>query len=601
MCGIYLTNIPFKEIEIKNKLQKMKYRGPDHTGILKLDDINLGHLRLSILDLDTRSNQPFQHKHFTMVYNGEIYNFKDIRTKLEILGYSFKTTSDTEVLIKGYEAWGENVLSKLNGMFAFAIYDSQKKEIFCARDRLGVKPFYYYWNEGEFEICSQLKPLINSKSKISKKAVSIFLDYGYVPSPYSILESVFKLQPGKFLIISLNDKTRKIHEYWNLKQTKTLDISYEDAKKQVKELLKDAVKIRMQSDVPLGTFLSGGIDSALVTAMASQMSFEKIKTFTIGFEDPEFDESKVAEKFSSILDTDHTTTVCSIEDILKLIPELFEMFDEPFADNSALPSLLLNKITKQDLTVALSGDGGDESFLGYGHFDKLQKFKTISKIPYAIRKQMVKLPLNKILKKKKETYESVLLSKDSFEFSKNIFSRLDSIQLNKFNEWEIYYNEKFTKNSTQFLADYNIKLWLENDSNVKVDRASMANSVEVRSPFLDYRIIELARTLPINYRYQKDNKKRISKDILEEFIPRDVFELPKKGFSVPLEKWIRNDLRQDILLSLNDDFLSSVPNLNVKKFKSQLNNHMQNKNNYTFNIWKLYVLHGWMRSNKLNF
>lgn len=601
MCGIYLTNMPFKKEEVNVKLEKIKYRGPDYTGVLKKDNITLGHLRLAILDLDSRSNQPFHFKHLTIVFNGEIYNFIDVKKKLEKIGYSFSTTSDTEVLIKGYYAWKEKVLDEVNGIFAFAIYDINKQEVFCARDRLGVKPFYYYWKDGEFEICSQLQPIINSETKISTEAVSVYLDYGYVPSPLSIFKNVYKLQPGNYLVLDLKTKTKLIKEYWNLKKIQTLNISYDDAKIKLRELIKDAVKIRMQSDVPIGTFLSGGIDSALVTSIAAELSNEKIKTFTIGFNDPNFNESNTAEQFSSIIGTEHTTTICSINEVFELIPKLFEVYDEPFADSSALPSLLLNKVTKKHVTVALSGDGGDESFLGYVHFDLLQKFKIISIIPFFLRKLLTKSQLYKLLKIKKETFINLLLSKNTYEFTRNLFSWFDSLQQNEFVSWNSIYDKKFSKIPIQYLADYNIKLWLENDSNVKVDRASMAYSMEVRSPFLDYRIVEFARELPVSFRYKKGNKKRITKDILEDYIPREIFELPKKGFSIPLGKWIKNELRKDIQLALTDDFLKSVPNLNVKKFKQQLNDHIQGKNDYAFNIWKLYILYGWLKQNKLNF
>ncbi|CAL2088385.1 Asparagine synthetase (glutamine-hydrolyzing) [Tenacibaculum sp. 190524A02b] len=599
MCGIYMTNLPFKEEEIKSKLNKIKYRGPDYIGVLKKKNISLGHLRLSILDLDERSHQPYVYKHLSLVFNGEIYNFLDVKRELINLGYSFNTTSDTEVLLKGYDAWGQDILNKINGMFAFAILDDDKEEIFCGRDRLGVKPFYYYWKDGSFEICSQLQPLINDKSEISEESISIYLDYGYVPSPFSILKNTYKLEPGKFLVINLKNRTKKINEYWNLKRVKTENIPYEEAKKKLHLLLEDAVKIRMQSDVPLGTFLSGGIDSALVTAIASKISKQKIKTFTIGFEDPSFDESKVAENFSSILGTEHTTTFCKAEDLFNLIPKLVETYDEPFADSSALPSLLLNKITKKHVTVALSGDGGDESFLGYVHFDLLKKYQKISLIPYVIRKVISKLPFHKFIKAKKETFQTLLLSKDVYEFSKSIFFWFDSLQLHKKEKWKKYYNSVFSENPFQFQADYNIKLWLENDSNVKVDRASMAYSMEIRSPFLDYRIVEFSRKLPIHYRYDSGNKKIITKDILEEYLPREAFELPKKGFSIPLGKWISGEMKEEILSSLNDDFLRSVPNLNIKKIKRQLKDHMNGKNDYSFNIWKLYVLNLWLRKNKL--
>src|SRR5690606_37375566 len=344
-----------------------------------------GHLRLSILDLDARSHQPMTFENLTIVFNGEIYNYKSIKKELQELGYHFKTESDTEVLLIGYKHWKKEILDKINGMFAFSIYDEHTNTLFSARDRLGVKPFYYSWNNGTFEICSQIKPMLSGK-KINEDAVSMFLDCMFIPSPYTIVEGVHKLPPGNHVEFDLNTNSLNIEEYWNLKPVKVKDISYEDAKQELHTLLLDAVKIRLQSDVPIGSFLSGGIDSALVTSMASKVSDSQINTFSIGFDDPNYDESKIAEAYAKILNTKHTTTICSPDDILKLIPKLAEVFDEPFADSSALPSLLLNKVTKQYVTVALSGDGGDESFIGYDHFNSLVQNKKIMEIPYPIRK-----------------------------------------------------------------------------------------------------------------------------------------------------------------------------------------------------------------------
>jgi asparagine synthase (glutamine-hydrolysing) len=595
MCGIYLTNIPFKEEEVKIKLDKIKFRGPDYTGILKKDIITLGHLRLSILDLDERSNQPFQYKELTIVYNGEIYNFKDIRRDLENKGYSFKTTSDTEVLIKGYDAWGAKVLEKLNGMFAFAIYDAKNQEVFCARDRLGVKPFYYYWKEGAFEICSQLKPLINQNSKISEEALSIYLDCGYVPSPFSIIESVYKLPPGNFMVIDLNRKIKEVSEYWNLKPVKVSNIIYEDAKKEVHDLLIDAVKIRMQSDVPIGAFLSGGIDSSLVAAIASELSNVPINTFTIGFEDNKYDESKVAQQFAEIIGSNHTETICRPEDVLKMLPTFIKVYDEPFSDSSALPSLLLNSVVKQNATVALSGDGGDECFLGYVHFDLIDKFEKSSVIPFFIRRILSFLPWYKFIKSRPETIKSILNSKHTDEFSWKIFTGYDTLQKNEKFVWKKYYQgyKEWAKNPKQRLADLNIKLWLENDSNVKIDRASMAYSVEVRSPFLDYRIVEFARNLPVKFRYNNEVKKKIIRDILSEYIPEEVFNHPKKGFAVPISDWIKNELKQDVLEKLSDDFLQKVPNLDIEKFKLKMNQYFKGEYDYSYLVWRLYILALW--------
>lgn len=603
MCGIYITNIPISSENVIDKLKSIEFRGPDNTGYEKINDVTLGHLRLSILDLDPRSNQPFKFKNLTITFNGEIYNFEDIKEELIRKDYSFETTSDTEVLIKGYYEWGVDLLQKLNGMFVFAIYDSVKNTVFAARDRLGVKPFYYYWKEGQFEICSQLRPLINPNSEISEEAVSAYLDCGYVPSPYSILKDVYKLQPGYWMEIDLAGKAIKTANYWNLKPVQIRDVSYEEAKDELHSLLKDAVKIRMQADVNLGSFLSGGIDSALVSAIAAEISDKPINTFTIGFDDPKFDESKVASQYAAIIKSNHTETVCGPDDALSMLPKLIEVYDEPFADSSALPSLLLNKITKKYVTVALSGDGGDESFIGYWHLLLVNKYSKVSFIPYFIRKFLANLPWYKVLKTRPETIKGILGAKDENELIERIFTSFDSLQKKPNYSWLKNYDhyKTLSKIPLQKAADLNIKLWLENDSNVKVDRASMAWSVEARSPFLDYRIIEFARSLPINYRYKDGVTKRIVRDILEEYIPREVFSQPKKGFSIPLGDWIRGELKKDIESSLSDEFLNSIPNLDVAKFKKQLQYHMDSRYDYSFSIWKIFILYKWTKEFNLKF
>ncbi|UCS94380.1 asparagine synthase (glutamine-hydrolyzing) [Echinicola marina] len=597
MCGIYMTNIPYEKEKIRDKLEKINFRGPDNLGIEKINNISLGHLRLSIIDLNVRSNQPYNFKNYYITYNGEIYNFKSIRDELITLGFSFETSSDTEVLIKGYSVWGKDLLDKLNGMFAFAIYDIEREEIFCARDRLGVKPFYYYWENGVFEICSQLSPLIEKKAKISEEAISIYLDYGYVPSPYSILENTYKLSPGNYMIIDLKKKTKTISKYWDLKSIETRDISYEQAKEELHELLKDAIKIRMQSDVPLGVFLSGGIDSSLVAAIASKLSEKPINTFTIGFEDPKYDESKIAQQFAEIIGSDHRNSICRVEDVLNMLPTLIKAYDEPFSDNSALPSLLLSSETKRYATVALSGDGGDESFLGYTHFDLLYKFNQIKIIPLFVRKILGRFPWHRLFKRRPETIKGMLGAKSSDDFSWNLFMRNDSLQKERKFLWEKYYNgyKVWAKSSIQRMADLNIKLWLENDSNVKVDRASMAFSLEVRSPFLDYRIVEFARTLPVKYRYDGKIRKKIIRDILSNYIPEEVFDQPKRGFIVPMDKWLTSELRQDVVEKLNDDFLKKIPNLNVAKFKNKMNLLLDGKYDYSHLVWRLYVLALWYK------
>lgn len=594
MCGIYLTNLPYTKEKITKKIESIKFRGPDFTGIRVINDITFGHLRLSILDLDKRSNQPMSYKHLTIVFNGEIYNFKDIIIELETLGYSFKTTGDTEVLLKGYHAWGSSIVPKLNGMFSFAIYDDKTQQVFCSRDRLGVKPFYYYWKSGKFEICSQLRPICDNK-KIDEKAISIYLDCTYIPSPYTVYEDVYKLSPGNNLLIDLKTNKIEINEYWNLKEVNETKLTFDEAKIQLHSLLKDAVKIRLQADVEFGSFLSGGIDSALISCIASKLSDVPIRTFSIGFEDPKFDESKVAAQYAQIMNSKHTEILCKPEEIMEMIFKLNQVYDEPFGDSSALPSLLLNKVTKQFVTMALSGDGGDESFLGYNHFDWVTKFSKLQKVPYFLRYFFSLFLIRRIFGKRAESLKRILQTNNTNEFISGIFTGYNSLLKKRDLSWLSKYPDfKILSNSTyQKTADLNLKLWLENDSNVKVDRASMAYSVEVRSPFLDYRIIEFARSLPVDYRYKSGKKKIILREILKEYIPIEVFNQPKKGFSIPIGSWIRNELKDEFLNNLSDDFLNQVPNLNVKKFKQMLKDHLELKGDFSSYIWRLYVLSKW--------
>ncbi|MNU43914.1 Asparagine synthetase [glutamine-hydrolyzing] 1 [compost metagenome] len=594
MCGIYLTNIPIEEEAVKLKLESIQFRGPDYLGIQKVFDLTFGHLRLSILDLNVRSHQPMTFEDLVIVFNGEIYNFQEIKTDLIALGYTFDTTSDTEVLLKGYKEWGAALVPKLNGMFAFAIYDATSRKIFCSRDRLGVKPFYYSWKDGELEICSQLRPISQHK-QINDEAISMYLDCGYIPSPYTIYQNVYKLPPGNNLEIDLDRQKYEVKEYWNLKEVAEVGLSYNEAKEKLHNLLKDAVKIRLQADVPFGSFLSGGIDSALISSIASAVSKDPIKTFSIGFEDPEYDESKIAAEYAKIIGSEHTETICKATDILEMIPQLVKVFDEPFADSSALPSLLLNKITKQSVTMVLSGDGGDESFFGYNHFRLVPYADKITFVPYFLRKMAASVLSFNFLGARALSYKGILNAASKYDFIAGIFVGYDSLLKKRNFNWLSHYNgyKIWSKDLLQATADLNIKLWLENDSNVKVDRASMAHSVEVRSPFLDYNIIEFARTLPISFRYEKGRRKKILKDILKEYIPEEVFDQPKRGFAVPLAGWIRNELRSEFEENLTDDFLRQIPILNVPRFKDIFKKHLEGKHDYSSFIWRIYILSKW--------
>ncbi|MEL0008705.1 MAG: asparagine synthase (glutamine-hydrolyzing) [Flammeovirgaceae bacterium] len=602
MCGIYITNLDLKKDSIINKINRIKFRGPDNTGYSKVGKISVAHLRLSIIDLDKRSNQPFYYDGLYLTYNGEVYNYKEIRAELINLGYKFKTTSDTEVILISYHKWGRKMLHKMNGMFSFSIYDSKKNIIFSARDRLGVKPFYYTFNNGQFEISSQISPLETNSLTINNNAISAYLKTGYIPSPLSIYNEINKLSPGCYMIINLKSNKISIKRYWDLKKIKQVKISYDKALIELEKLINDSVKIRLNSDVAMGTYLSGGIDSALIASIASKISNKKINTFTVGFEEAHYDESKLAKTFSKILNTNHKNFICKSSDLVDLIPHLNNFYDEPFADSSAIPSMFINKKAKNDVTVVLSGDGGDESFFGYNHFFISKWVFTIFKIPYRIRRVLSNVfpfkSLSFFLKKDKRVLKEIFILKDIRSYIKRIFIS-QPLYLNDRTSWFDNYESifNFSNNIFQNIADLNIKLWLENDSNVKVDRASMAYSVEVRSPFLDYRIIEFARSLPVDYRYSLKKRKKMLKDILKKYIPEQIFDVPKKGFSVPIKEWSRNQLKNEIKKKLNKKNLKKISGINIEKFQELMYAHFNGSIDFSLSIWRVYVLILWFDKN----
>jgi asparagine synthase (glutamine-hydrolysing) len=595
MCGFLFSNKAQDSDWFNQRLEEISFRGPDYKGYLNFEDLHFGHVRLSIIDLDSRSNQPFVYKNLTILYNGEIYNYKDVKLELQNLGYIFSTEGDTEVIIIGYKEWGSKVLEKLNGMFAFVIYDRETKQIFGARDRIGVKPLYYFHKENIFEVCSQLAPLKLSNSfTLNQEAISIYLDCRFIPAPLSVYNEVKKLEPGCFFEYSIGDATISITRYWDLNKVQPFKGSYDEAKKTLKNLLYDAVRIRLFSDVPIGSFLSSGIDSALISSIASDINEQNINTFTVGFSGYKNDESSKAQKYAEVLGTNHTTINCGPEDILNNLPMLIKVFDEPFGDNSALPTLLVNNKAKEFVTVALSGDGGDESFLGYGHYESIRKYKWIMNLPYCLRK-IILIPIV-YLKLFNERFSEALSVRKKNHFIYRKYSRLGLLLNKPFNQWFKKY-DYLAKRSTSFLqfaADVNIKLWLEGDSNVKVDRASMAFGVEVRSPFLDYRIVEFARTLPIHYRLDKGVKKKILKDLLNEFIPIEIINQSKLGFGMPLENWIKNELKEEIISALSPQFFAQVPNLNKNGILQKLEEHLNGSKDHSDSIWRVFILAKWL-------
>jgi asparagine synthase (glutamine-hydrolysing) len=599
MCGIYGTTVKYSDEIIIKKLALINFRGPDFSSFKHFDEITLGHNRLSIIDLDARSNQPFSYLHLHIVFNGEIYNYRNIKRELELKQYQFHTNSDTEVICAAYLEYGDNCVNHFNGMFAFVIYDSLKKELFGARDRFGKKPFYYLHHENSFEFASQPSLInIGRNLTIDESAIIEYLVWNYIPDPNSIYQEVKKLPAAHSFKFDLYNGDLKISKYWDLDYSwiNKFKGRYEDAKKELSELLIDAVKIRMFADVPLGVFLSGGIDSSLVTSLAVQQ-VNKVKTFSIKFNENGFDESVYAEKVAKYLGTDHHTIECNYNEGLSLIENLSKYYDEPFADSSAIPSMLLSKHTREHVTVALSGDAGDEGFLGYHRYKWINDAKVVFNLPLISRSAIAS-----VLKLSPRYRHKLIAMGISMETIESLYVKvLGSME----DSWILESNKGLDNNMMYVLnnpnrpllervSDFDIKTYLNGDINTKVDRASMAFSLESRSPLMDYRIIEFSRTLPSNFKFHRGNQKRILKDLLFEHLPPSYFNRPKSGFTMPFKNWFRSELKDYVLEKLSKKQLQNIPGIDVNKTLEIINDHMTGKWNRYPEIWKLLVLSQWL-------
>ncbi|MGI9550959.1 MAG: asparagine synthase (glutamine-hydrolyzing) [Aurantibacter sp.] len=609
MCGIYGSTFPYKEDEVKSKLERTKFRGPDKMGWRYFDSADrqviFGHNRLSIIDLDARSDQPFTYNDkIHIVFNGEIYNFQKVKSQLAQKGYSFNTTSDTEVICAAYLEFGESCVEHFNGMFAFVIYDEVNQILFGAKDRLGQKPFYYFHNGTHFEFASQLSSiqLFNDNLTISKQAIQYYLSWNSIPYPHSIFNEVKILRDGHTFKYDLQSGKLEDRPYWDIdfQGKNAFAGTYEEAQDELEAILTDATKIRLFADVPVGVFLSGGIDSSLITALATKNTMEKVKTFSVKFDDEGFDESIHAKKVADYLKTDHHIIECRYKEGMDLIDDFCYYYDEPFADSSAIPSMLLSKYTRQHVTVALSGDGGDESFLGYHRYNWLKYLDIIMKFPKPLRllaaKTLKVAPhyrlkvIGYVIKANtiEEAYSSVMFNPNtSWLKSQSHPSDLE----------EYKYLMHKHKNIFEKASDFDVKTYLNWDINVKVDRATMAYSLEGRSPFLDFRVVDFANSLPTSFKFEGGNQKRILKDILYKHVPKEIFDRPKAGFTMPFKEWFRNDMKEFVLDKLSHENLKNIPGIDIDKVQNTIGQHMDGTwNHYSF-IWKLLVLEQWLEKN----
>lgn len=534
----------------------MFHRGPDDFGLEQLESreyqIGIAQRRLSILDLSELGHQPMfsTSRNSLITFNGEIYNFKDIRKDLIKKGVTFKSQCDTEVILEAYETYGEDCVNKFNGMFAFAIFDLKKEVMFLARDRFGKKPLYYYFNSEnkDFVFASTLQPIMffpGFKKDIDKEALYHFFYYGYICEPASIFQNVYKLEPGSTLTLRLNNFKISKYCYWNVyeeydRMSKCFFDEYSSAKSGLKDALTKAVERRMIADVPLGTFLSGGIDSTLVTAIAQGISDKKINTYSIGFLDKRYDESVYADEISRYIGTNHHSFIVSEEDLFKMVDELPQYYDEPFSDSSQLPSMMVSRMAREDITVALTGDGGDELFCGYTVYDnllKMEKYKKVVRFLYPVRK-------NRFIQKNAPSRLLSVLNASENKGCQWISTALKRLldELLATGIEDIQYDEGqqdigMNIQMRRMLLD--MSTYLPGDILHKMDRASMRYSLESRSPILDYEVAELSFRIPHSYKYKNGEKKYILKDLTYDFVPKELLDRPKKGFSIPLRKILK--------------------------------------------------------------
>jgi len=624
MCGIagYLSlNNSIQAHQLKKATDLLQHRGPDAEGFYFSEDnkVGLGHRRLSILDLSSSADQPMfsSDGRYVMVYNGEVYNYKELTYKLKDKGASLKTTSDTEVILELFAQQGVQCFKQLNGMFALAIYDIQKHIITIARDHAGVKPLFIYYDQGDFVFASELKAIQSMKKSqlsINKKAIPYFLHLGFIPHPLTIYNNTEKFPAAHFLQIDVNSQSfsnlsSSITFFWKLESKIEMN-SINDkktAKQKLTGLLFDSVEKQLISDVPLGTFLSGGVDSSLVTAIASKVNTQKINSFSIAIDDGRFNESKYALQVATHLQTQHHEFSVKEKEVLELIGTLMPLYDEPFADSSALPTMMVSRLAKKYVTVALSGDGGDELFMGYGMhlWAKRLSQKWVSPARSGLS------AVSKIMSSKyrragnlfdynnKKNIRSHIFSQEQYFFKENelrdilIYEKFDFEKINSNTPTDRKLNEE----EQQSLWDFNY--YLPDDLLVKVDRASMHYSLETRVPLLDYRIMEFAFNLNSELKMKGKIMKYLLKEVLFDYVPKQIFERPKQGFSIPLNKWLKTDLNY-LLEKYTSREIIEQHNLLNYSIVEKLRKEYLSGVDYLFNrLWVIIVLHWWLEENNL--
>jgi asparagine synthase (glutamine-hydrolysing) len=612
MCGFlgYFSNkVELSEFQFKHQLKKIDYRGPDYSRVVKCDNVMLGHNRLSILGLNSESNQPMVNKDrgIYLVFNGEIYNYLEL--KKELIDYSFKTNSDTEIIIAAYCKWGVKFVQKINGMFSIAIYDKRKGIILLVRDHIGKKPLYYSHSNGCFSFGSEVKALTGLPgvgTKISKLATNQYFSTGYIGGKHSIYEDILQLSAGHYAIFNIQDySSLNIKRYWHLPVSDNItNVDENELVDELDELLLNSIKLRMRSDVPIGFFLSGGLDSSLMVAMASKISNTPLNTFTIEFPNTPNDESEYAGNISSYFSTHHTKHKIN-EEILPQVPELIQNLDQPFADSSFIPTYYLCKEVVKDVKVALSGDGGDELFAGYGQYDSFAWEDSIrQRYPDCVRFALGRL--STLLPERHRTRSLKRLAYNNCydgmtAYSSRFFSFPERAKLLNRGNFALDYPEaEFLNNFIpgvdwlQNICQNDFKNYMVDDILVKVDRMSMLNSLEVRSPLLDKKIAEFAFTkVPSQLKIKGGTKKYLLKKLAARYLP-DSFPYERKaGFGVPLSNWFNTSFTEHL-----QDLMESTPSeyINKREVDYYIKMHKLGLSNHSKKLFSILVWEEWMQS-----
>ena len=607
-------------INLARATEALSSRGPDNQGHYHDEFIGLGHRRLSVIDTSSEANQPMQDEtgRYVLIFNGEIYNFKSLRKELEGAGYHFTTTSDTEVLLQLLVREGDKALAKLNGFFAFAFYDRQKAELLIARDRFGIKPLHYLHDQDKLIFASEVKSLFEYgiDRELDYTALYTYLQLNYLPAPMSMIRGMRKLLPGQFMKVK-NGEVR-VEQYFDLKKTGEPFVgTYQDATQQLRKLLDEAVGQRLVADVPLGTFLSGGLDSSIISALASRHK-EDLKTFSIGYRDePFFDETKYANATAKFLGTDHTVFSLTNNDLYEHLHSVLDYIDEPFADSSALAVYILSRETRKEVTVALSGDGADELFAGYNKHAALYKILNGGFSPSLASSlgplwQMLPRSRNSGLSNKIRQLDRFahaarldpperswfLASIADADYASSMIKNSQDINQVEFSALKSGYLEPLEGQpgiNENLLVDQ--QLVLPNDMLTKVDLMSMANSLEIRVPFLDHQVVRFANSLPAEMKINSKIRKRILQDAFRKDLPAELYNRPKKGFEVPLLKWFRTDLKSAITNDfLADDFIIEQGIFNVdqtRRLKKKL--FSASPEDVHAKIWALVVFQSWYK------